>query len=150
MYKSILLFIAFVFTSYASSAQYLYPEKFKGCILGFGLDLGNPKAKAPDNFADKIIENMNSAALEKIEGSIEVQILIDTLGQPCLLSANNKTNVTSKALNLQAAINSSSNWEPAIYYGTKTDVCVMLLLEFKNGTLSVARIKFDPANLKNK
>lgn len=150
MYKSTLLFLAFLFATYTSSAQYLYPEKFKGCVLGFGLDLGDPKAKMPENFTKVLISNINKDGLSKIVGSIEVQILIDTLGRPCLLSANNTTNIKSKTLNLQTAINNTPNWEPAVYYGKKTDVCVMLLVQFKNETLTVTRIKFNTATIRNK
>lgn len=150
MYKSILLFIAFSFIIDTSFAQYLYPEKFEGCeINSFLLDGGNPKAMPVQYYADRFIDNLNPSVLSKISGAIEVQILIDSLGKPCLMSAKNETNVKSKTLHLQYAINNTPNWIPAIDKGKKADVCVSLFFIFSNGNLSIRRRSFDTSKETN-
>ncbi len=127
-----------------SLGQNLYPEKFDDCKLSrFCLDCGDTKAQLPQTFIKDFISNLDEKSLNKISGDIEVQILIDSLGNPCLLSAKNSTNIKSKKLNLQKAINQTEKWSPAISKGESVQASVSLLLKFSNGKLSIRRREFD-------
>ena len=87
--------------------QHLYPEKYDDCKLSsFCLDCGEPKAEVPRDAVESILSGLNQKSLKKINGLIRVQILVDTLGNSCLLSSENSTNVSSKNLGLKKAINS--------------------------------------------
>jgi hypothetical protein len=150
MYKSyrhmnrIFLTLIGLFFINLTFGQHLYPEKFEGCNTNrFCLDCGDTKAEPPTDFGNELITNLNSKSLMKINGTIEVQILIDTVGNPCLLSAKNSSNVKSKKLKLQYGINNTSKWTPAISEGKPTQSSVSLLITFKDGRYSLQRRTFD-------
>jgi len=127
-----------------SFGQHLYPEKFDNCQLHqFCLDCGEPKAGAPHDLEKELLENLNSKYLRKIAGSIEVQILIDTLGNPCLLSAKNESNIKTDKLDIQSAIHSTSKWSPAISQEKSINSSVSLKLNFVGGVFSIERRVFD-------
>ena len=130
--------------------QHLYPEKYDECKLSrFCLDCGDTKAEPPTDFMTGFLSNLNEKSLKKIKGSIAVQILIDSIGKPCLLSAQNETNVKSKKLKLQNGINNTNNWLPAITKGKAESASVSLLLVFEDGKLAIKRRNFDTKNQSN-
>ena len=131
-------------------SQHLYSEKYCDCVVSsFCLDCGDPKAQPPKSIVDELLYNLDKKSLIKINGTIEVQILIDETGQPCLLSSGNQSNISSKKLGLQKAINSTSPWEPAVSDNKKANSSVSLVFLFENGSISVKRRVFDFANQSN-
>lgn len=147
--KHTLTFIGILFLN-VMSGQNLYPEKYQNCILSrFCLDCSEIKAEPPHNFVKKFLNELNQKALNKISGTIEVQILIDSNGNPCLLSAENKSNIKSKKLKLEKGINHAGNWSPAISNHKRESVSVSLILIFKNGQLSIYRREFNSGNRSN-
>jgi len=147
--KYITLIIGLFIINFAFG-QHLYPEKHDECKLSkFCLDCGDTKAEPPQDFVSDFLSNLNEKALRKIKGSITVQILIDSIGNPCLLSAKNETNIKSKKLGLQDGINNTENWLPAMTKEKAEQASVSLLLIFKNGQLSVRRREFDFKNQSN-
>jgi ligand-binding sensor domain-containing protein len=149
MKKLIFLFLTqFFFTLIYS--QHLYPEKYGSCNLtNFCLDCGVTKAQPPESIVDELLNNLDKKSLRKLNGTIEVQILIDENGKPCLLSSVNQANISSKKLGLQKAINNTSTWKPAISDNKKTNSSVSLILVFKNGSVSTKRRIFDFKNQTN-
>jgi hypothetical protein len=130
--------------------QHLYPEKYDECKLSrFCLDCGDTKAELPQDFVSDFISNLNEKSLRKIKGSITVQILVDSIGKPCLLSAKNESNVKSKKLGLQNGISNTKNWLPAITRRKAEQASVSLLLIFKDGQLAIRRKEFDFKNQSN-
>jgi ligand-binding sensor domain-containing protein len=103
----------------------------------------------PEIFNQELLKNLDIKSLKKINGDIEVQILIDSLGKPCLLSANNQTNIKLSKLKLQKAINSGSYWKPAVSEKMATQSSVSLVLSFSNGNLLTKRRVFDFTNNTN-
>jgi len=149
MIKVFFIFI-FAFPSFLSFGQNLYTQKFDDCKLSeFCLDCGDPKAEMPLTFKQEVAKFLDSKSLQKVNGKIEIQILIDAFGKPCLLSANNQTNIESNKLNLQRAINNTSVWKPAISENKATQSSVALLLTFSDGDFTVKRRIFDFTNLTN-
>lgn len=148
--KKILSFLLIFFFSISIYSQSLYSEKFENCNLSrFGLDGGETKAQPPKNILQEIVNNLDKKSLTDIKGTIEIQILIDETGKPCLLSAENKTNVTSSNLNLKNAINNTSNWTPAFTGNKKENSSVSIILEFENGKIGAKRRVFDFTNQSN-
>lgn len=148
--KNILLTVALTILSTYTFGQNLYPEKFDYCKLSeFCLDCGEIKAQPPQNLIQELNKNFDATSLKKIKGQLEIQILIDSFGRPCLLSTNNQTNIKSKKLRLQNSINNSSNWLPAISENKKTKSSVSLILYFDNGSFTVKRRIFDFKNVTN-
>jgi ligand-binding sensor domain-containing protein len=146
----ILLILVAILSVNLSFGQHLYPEKFEGCNTSrFCLDCGDSKAEPPTEFGNELLSNLNKKYLKKISGTIEVQILIDTIGKPCLLSAKNGSNIKSKKLKLQNGINNTSNWKPAISDGKPKQSSVSMVIIFKEGTYSIQRRTFDFKNNSN-
>lgn len=150
MKKTLLLSLLTLFSCTLSYAQNIYPETYKDCHLtSFCLDCGDTKAESPKSLISELIAKFDKKSLSRIKGKIEAQILIDENGKACLLSSVNRTNIPSKKLGLQKAINSSSKWEPAILENKKTNSSVSLVFEFYNGNISVNRRIFDFSNSSN-
>lgn len=148
--KRIILLLFTLLNITLSYSQNLYPEKYKDCSLtSFCLDCGDTKAEPPKNLMNELLDKFDIKSLSKIKGIIEVQILIDENGKSCLLSSVNQTNISSKKLGLQNAINSTSNWKSAISKNKKTNSSVSLILEFENASLSAKRRVFDFKNQSN-
>jgi ligand-binding sensor domain-containing protein len=139
------LLIGLLFLTVQSAfGQHLYPEKFDGCKMSrFCLDCGEPKAELTKDAVKSILNGLNQKSLKKINGLIRVQILVDTLGNSCLLSAENGTNVTSKKLGLQNAINSMSKWTPSMKDNKAQKASVSLELVFQGGKFGISRVQFD-------
>lgn len=148
--KRYLLTSLLLFSIAISKAQNLYQEKFDDCKLStFCLDCGDTKAEPQSTIINEIVKKLNKSNFEKTKGIIEVQILVDENGKPCLLSVQNQTNISTKKLKLKQAINNLSYWNPAITKGKKQNSSVSLLLEFDNGKLSAKRRIFDFKNQSN-
>lgn len=148
--KKLICALLFQISFTASYSQHLYPEKYDGCRLtSFCLDCGDTKAEPPQMFIDEMIGNFDKKGLSKINGSVEIQVLVDDNGKPCLLSSLNQSNVTSKKLGLQKAVNNTSLWQPAISKGKNTNSSVSFVLVFEGGNLSVKRRQFNTANESN-
>jgi ligand-binding sensor domain-containing protein len=131
-------------------SQHLYEEKYENCnTIRFCLDCGDIKAQPPISMKEEFISKFDKKSLAEIKGRIEVQILIDENGKPCLLSSRNHTNITSKKLKLQKAINSTTYWKPAISNNNTENTSVSLLLDFKNGDFTIQRKLFDFKNQPN-
>jgi len=149
MKQSILIGILFLITQ-STFGQHLYPEKYEDCKLSrFCLDCGEPKAELPKDAVESILNGLNQKSLKKINGLIRVQILVDTLGNSCLLSSENGTNVTSKKLGLQNAISSMSKWNPSMKDNKAQSASVSLELVFQDGKFGIRRVQFDFKNNTN-
>jgi ligand-binding sensor domain-containing protein len=142
--KKILTILTLIISVITTYGQHLYPEKFEGCELTrFCLDCGEPKAQPPTQITIEISKNLDLKTLKKISGIIEVQIIVDTLGSPCLLSAKNESNVKIEKLNLKYAIDNTSKWTPASKNGKPDKSSVSLKLIFENESFSIQRVIFD-------
>lgn len=142
--KKILLIALMFFLQVSAYSQNLYPEKYQNCHLAtFCLDCGDVLAMPPKTFVEELNNSLDKKKLAEIKGVIEAQILIDENGKPCLISVMNKTNVASKKLNLEKAINTVSFWQPAISKNKPKNSSVSLIFEFENGSFSVKRKVFD-------
>ena len=148
--KEIIIIVTLNILSAYAFGQYLYTEKFDNCKLSqFCLDCGEVKAQPPQSLLKELARNFDDTGLKIIKGQLEIQILIDSSGKPCLLSANNQTNIKSEKLNLQYAINSTSYWKPAISENKAAQSSISLILDFDNGNFTVQRRVFDFTNAAN-
>lgn len=137
--KKTILLLALMITGLNLSAQYIYPEHYKEKVSSFCFDCGTPKAMPPANMQQLMLQQFNEKALRKIEGSIYIQVLVDSTGNARLLSADNRTNVKSKKLRLQKAVN-SIRWTPAGDGGMQS---VQMLLLFQDDRLYVRRLALE-------
>ncbi|UOQ74502.1 hypothetical protein [Hymenobacter cellulosilyticus] len=120
--------------------QHLFPEKFKGCITDhFTLEKDTVTAKTDTQALLALVTSaLSEAEVKSIRGALLLQILVDTGGNSCLLSVENKTNVKTKKLRLKESIDSQLRWDkPA------KKVAAVVLLQFTNGSVTMKRLGMD-------
>ncbi len=148
--KKILITIFLAINTITLYSQNLYPEKFDDCKLtAFCLDCGDPKAQPPKTIIQNILTGIGEKNLGILKGTIELQILIHQDGRPCLLSVDNKTNISSVDLKLKASVNGTENWTPAITGTKKENSSVSIILQFEDGKYGAKRRIFDFTNQSN-
>ena len=87
---------------------------------------------------DDLIKDVKEKLIDKLEGEIMMQILIDSNRQPCCISILNKSNVSSSRLRLVKNINSMTGWEQPTNAGKK--VCVIIELIFEPNKITIRRL----------
>jgi ligand-binding sensor domain-containing protein len=148
--KTILFAVALIIISNTLYSQNLYPEKFEDCKLTtFCLDCGTQKAQPPKSILQSLFNGMGEKNLAELKGTIDLQILIDQNGKPCLLSAENKTNISSADLKLKESVNGGENWAAAATGSKRENSSVCIILKFENGKYEAKRRIFDFANQAN-
>lgn len=148
--KKILITIALGIITSVLYSQSLYPEKYNDCNLtAFCLDCGDAKAQPPKTIIQNLITGIGEKNLSVLKGTIDLQILVNQDGKPCLLSVDNKTNMSSTDLKLKVSINATENWTPAITGTKKENSSVSIILQFENGKYGAKRRIFDFANQSN-
>ena len=142
--------LLFISGSLSTYGQELYPEKFSECYVGsFCLDCGDPKADLTIENLQGVVDRLNPKTLRKAKGVIIIQILVDSLGTPCLLSALNQSNVSIKKLALQEAIQNMEKWGPAKTEGKAENTSVSLEIHMNRGDVKMRRLDFNFANFTN-
>jgi streptogramin lyase len=148
--KKILITIVLGIITSTLYAQSLYPEKFDDCKLTtFCLDCGDSKAQPPKTIIQDLLTGIGEKNLGILKGTIELQILVNQEGKPCLLSVDNKTNISSVDLKLKASVNGTDNWTPAITGTKKENSSVSIILQFEKGKYGAKRRMFDFTNQSN-
>jgi ligand-binding sensor domain-containing protein len=130
--------------------QNLYPQKFTDCALsGFCLDCGDIKGVYEGDLNGYFADIFKPGDLSKIEGTVFVQLLIDSTGHQCVISIGNKAKGNISKLDLRGKLNAMSGWKPASDKGVSEDVSITLRFEFKNEKMKVSYDRFDPNAVTN-
>lgn len=141
--KRVLFVILVLMFGENSQAQHIFSETIGDCFTtSFCLDCGSPKVIVPADFIVNLQSNIRPELLHKISGEIKVQFIVDILGNMCVYSVDNQTNVETAKLNLTEAAKSLKRWEPAIERGLPVFSTIALSLKFSNGFILAERIKF--------
>ena len=91
MNKNIILTATLALTFAFAKGQNLFPEKFSDCgLTQFCLDCGDTKGVYNGDLNSFFAETFQSKSLKNIEGTVFVQVLIDTTGKQCVISIGNK------------------------------------------------------------
>ncbi len=140
------LFLAFSF----AKGQNLFPEKFNDCGLAqFCLDCGDTKGVYDGDLNSFFAEKFQSKSLKNIEGTVLVQVLIDTTGKQCVISMANKAKGKISKLDLRNIINSMTGWKPAISNGKPENVSITLRFDFAVEKFNISYDRFDPNAVTN-
>ncbi|MXV51389.1 hypothetical protein GS399_10445 [Pedobacter sp. HMF7647] len=137
------LFLILMIPFSSVRAQYLFKEKFSNCVTDlFGLE---DKVIAHTNqylFLKTIEDNIPPDTLKKLNGKIAFQILVDSVGTPCLLSLESYLNVHYQNLQFDKIINSKTQWtlDPD-EKGKLVKVAALVILTFTEKDLIYQRIK---------
>jgi Two component regulator propeller len=143
------LFI-FAFVSFCSTTlwcQNVFKVKVGGCDLSqFCVDCGDPKASYDETDFRKIISDLNSDYNFKgMRGNVAFQVLVDSLGQPCVLSHSDESKARF-TLDIVQYLN-QCRWTPATDHGKPVRASVNVIFSFEDGQLTGSIHRVDPANL---
>lgn len=119
-------------------AQNLFPYKLSNCVTSvFCLDCGDEKAGVKQQEFDKLIENLNkSNNYSKVSGKVMFQVLVDSLGNGCILSHTDNSN-SPIVQNIVKSFNEFTGWTPAKTKGKiEGRASINLSIEIKNGVLT--------------
>lgn len=150
MNKIIILTATLLLTLTTIRAQNLFPEKFNACTLTqFCLDCGDTKGTYSGDLNTYFAEKLQGKKIKNIEGSIFVQLLIDTTGKHCVISIGNKATGKVSKLDLRNTINAMTGWKPAISKGKPENVSITIRFDFVNQNLRVSYDRFEPNAVTN-
>lgn len=135
--KKATLLLLVVFYTLTGKAQNVYPEKFTGCNTDqFALESDSITGKIDMKYFIKtILSGVDEHNREKLSGILSLQIIIDSDGRSCLMSIENKTNVSSEELNLKETIDNSLIWQKP-----RQKVSPMIMLKFNPTSVQYKRI----------
>jgi hypothetical protein len=137
MRSCILIAVIFVLSAKYVHGQHLFPERFEGCVTDrFALEKDTTQAKIEDELLVKTITSaFDEKTRQKISGTLTLQIIVDTDGKSCLISAKNETNVRTKKLNLKETIDGHLVWD-----NPKEKVAAVVVFRFANDGISFKRL----------
>lgn len=123
-------------TTIGLKAQYVYPEKFDHCYIDeFKFEETEIIAEVDDEkLKEAIIAGWDSKMLDKGEGNLGLQVLVDRKGNSCLMSVRNDTNMKMKKMNLVENIG-QLKWK-----GQTDKISAIILLHFEKGEITIKRL----------
>lgn len=140
-----LFLILFLMLSTALSAQHIYPTHYEGCNTSqFALEGKHIYAeKHARTLLHEILQGIDQTTLKKAKGEIMIQIIVDTLGTPCVLSIKNSLKGKIKKIDFKQIVDTQTKWTCPMNEGKKETVCVLLKLTFIKDKIIIQRIGFN-------
>lgn len=143
--KSTSLFFLLTFSATINYAQHVFEEKKYSCDYS-GMSMESNKIQiayaSPSAFYNDLLKNVNPKFLDKLEGEIYLQILIDKNLEACCISIRNNSNISSGKLKLVQNISRTKNWVKS------TDKPRVISAIFKviseSGTITIERYGASP------
>lgn len=135
--KNLILNSIFIFSVISGFSQNLFPEKFDGCITDqFALESDTTIAKMnPLELSEIILKGVDDKVRKKILGTLSLQVIVDTTGNSCLISIENKTNVRSSKLKLKKTIDETLHWK-----NITKKVAALIVIRFSKNRIDVKRL----------
>lgn len=150
MKQRISLAVAFLATTITLKAQNLFPEQFTDCALAeFCLDCGDTKGIYSGDLNDFFAHTFQAKDLQGIEGTVFIQLLVDTQGKQCVISMGSQATGGVDKLNLRGTINAMKGWKPAYTKGKAERVSITLRFDFHDQRFNVSYDRFDPTAVTN-
>ena len=140
--------IAFIFIVSPSLlfSQHVFKERIGPCNTSpsFALESDSITTKrSSEELLNEICNSIPSKTLRKLRGTISMQVIVDTLGTPCLMSVENNLNQFTDELGLTDIINHKTKWAPPIKEGKKEKVAVLFKISFKKELIAIQRIGYN-------
>ena len=131
---------ALLLFSLHGKAQNIFPEKFTGCNTDhFSLEHDSIEVKkSADELLNGITQHFTPETKKKIRGELKLQVIVDLNGNSCLISVENKTNMTTSELDLKTNIDKNLIWDKPT-----EKVSPLIVLNFKKGTILIRRFGLD-------
>lgn len=134
------LLIIFLIFQVRVYSQELLPEKFAACDApSFLLESDTTVARiSDDKLIAIIVSGFEKNVKTKIAGVLQMQIIVDSNGNSCLLSIKNKTNIKTEALNLKNTIDQKLKWNRPMQ-----GVSTLVVLYFEATQISLKRFGYS-------
>lgn len=138
------LFLIFFSTiSISLIGQKMFEEKLDNCTSKFQLE--NDKITLGYKTGDSlmildIIKGADDEQIYKLKGVLAAQLVIDSVGNPCLASYDKKFNTLRKPFEVEENLNSMPQWEGT---GNKTSTSVIIRLFFERRQITVQRLGYN-------
>ena len=97
--------------------------------------------------------NVDSVTFKNLRGEIFIQVIVDTIGKPCVLSIRNKLNVKTQETNFVRTINEKTFWGIPSYLSPRTNnfehkgqrgkVAAIIFLFFTKETTVIDRLGYS-------
>lgn len=141
--RKIILLVT-IFVSLGVKSQHMYPIHYEGCnVHQFALEGKEIYAeKSARLLLKEIIKDIDKDVLRKSKGEIILQVLVDTIGKPCLLSAKNNLKGKIKKVNFQEIIK-NTKWECPYDDDVKVTACVIIKLVFTKNKIVLQRLGYN-------
>ena len=145
MKSFLLVTILFLFQSYKLLAQNLYPEKFSGCVTNaFALEGHIQTQSNKDTLLQAFLSNIPEDKLHKLIGIIYIQVIVDSVGNPCCFSIQNKSNTSSEKLKIDEIVNAKTRWSPPVIEDNIVNkVSAVIKLIFESNKISLERMGYN-------
>ena len=139
-----LLFLLMI--SLAADCQNIFPAKFQGCVTDrFELESKIYAASDKDSLLLTIVSNLEKDIANELRGEVRIQVIIDTSGNPCCLSAENNLNSSLGRLHLDEIINTKTKWSKPVrtFDAEMIKVSATILLRFDKKRITFKRLGFN-------
>lgn len=136
--KKILLTLALLCLVYSLDAQNIFPYILHNCVTDvFCLDCGDEKGDVKPEEFEQLVKELNASNdYHRVSGAIMLQVLIDSVGNGCVLSHTDQSN-SSISQNIVKSLNGFRGWIPAKTKGKiEGRTSINLVAQIKNGILT--------------
>ena len=142
--KQVLLVLFFQVFFYTSKCQNIYSEKYNGCnTLKFNVENERLVESNKDSLLQAFISNINPKYLKKLKGTIYLQVLVDSVANPCCLSIKNESNIASDKLTLKEIVDTKTVWSIPVAREQIITVSTIIKLIFKKREISLTRLGYN-------
>jgi hypothetical protein len=128
--KSIFL-VLFLTSSIATFGQHMFDETTSNCDYS-EMSTENRSIttiyKSPELFYEDLLKDVNPKHIEKLNGELLLQILIDKNLTSCCISIKNSTNVSSGKLKLVKNINRMDKWKNKTDKSRKVSTVIKVII----------------------
>lgn len=138
MKNTVLLFTVLFFVSTGNLfSQNLFDIKFDNCNTDkFIFEKDTMSAIVGDSLLVAVLTSGFEESIRKeIRGTVSLQIIVNTEGKSCLLSAKNESNIGIEKLHLKKSVNDNLVWEKP-----KENISTLVLLRFEKKGLIIKHL----------
>ena len=140
--KSIFL-VLFLTSSIATFGQHMFDETTSNCDYS---EMSTESRSittiytSPELFYEDLLKDVNPKHLEKLNGELLLQILIDKDLTSCCISIKNSTNVSSGKLKLVKNINRMDKWKNKTDKSRKVSAVIKVIITPEQVTIQRLRV----------
>ena len=133
-------------TVFQVSAQKLYKEKLSGCATKFKMeDKELYIYYEPDDsiMVRDFLSELDEKQLNKLQGAVMMQIMIDTANTVCCLSYTNKTTISNKKFDIPNRIKQMQGWKRAENKLPEENISALISFVFSKTEFTVIRTVYN-------